>query len=40
MAEREHPISRVYYRLLVEDGRHLTLFRDLTTNERYEPKYD
>ncbi len=26
---RERPVSRVYYRLLLEDGRTVTLYRDL-----------
>ena len=28
---REKPISRLYYSLLLEDGRNLTVYRDLVT---------
>jgi hypothetical protein len=33
---RERPLSRTYYRVLLEDGQPLTLFRDDVTGQWYE----
>jgi hypothetical protein len=35
---RQHPISRRYYRVLLEDGSSMTLFRDLLNSLWYEQK--
>jgi hypothetical protein len=32
---RERPIVRMYYRVSIEDGRHLTIFRDLIDGAWY-----
>jgi hypothetical protein len=36
---RTQPISRMYYQVRLEDGRFLTLFRDLTASQWYEQRY-
>ena len=36
---RERPISRLYYSLLLEDGRLLTVFQDLHTGQWHEQHY-
>ena len=36
---REAPIERTYYRLLVDGGRTLTVFRDLEDEQWYEQRY-
>ncbi len=36
---REQPVSRVYARLLLEDGRTLTAYRDLTRNRWMKQTY-
>ena len=36
---RETPVTRLYYTLLLEDGRLITVFRDLTSGEWYEQHY-
>ncbi len=35
---REKPIVRMYYQVTTEDGRRITLFRDLTTGEWYQQR--
>ncbi len=35
---REKPIVRLYYQVTTEDGRRITLFRDLTTGEWYQQR--
>ena len=35
---REKPIIRMYYQVTTEDGRRITLFRDLTTGEWYQQR--
>lgn len=36
---REHPISRMYYRLLLEDGRTMDVFQDLTNGRWAKQQY-
>ena len=36
---RERPISRMYYRVLLEDGRETTVFQDLVTPGWYKQSY-
>lgn len=36
---RETPVSRLYYRVQIEDGRVLTLYHDLTGNAWWEQQY-
>ena len=36
---RETPISRLYYTLLMEDGRLITLFHDLVTGHWFQQRY-
>ncbi len=36
---RERPISRMYYRVLLEDGRETTVFQDLVTSGWYKQSY-
>ena len=35
---REKPIIRMYYQLTTEDGRRITVFRDLTSGEWYQQR--
>jgi len=35
---REKPIVRMYYQVTTEDGRRITLFRDLTTGDWYQQR--
>ncbi len=35
---REKPIVRMYYQVTTEDGRRITLFRDLSTGEWYQQR--
>ena len=35
---REKPIVRTYYQITAEDGRRITIFRDLTTGEWYQQR--
>ena len=37
---REDPIARMYYRVLLEDGRSLTIFQDLKDLSWYRQHYD
>jgi len=36
---REEPVCRLYYKLLLEGGGHITVFRDLTGDRWYEQRY-
>ena len=36
---RQHPISRIYSMVLLEDGLHLTLFQDLVAHQWYRQRY-
>jgi len=36
---REEPVCRLYFRLLLQDGRCITVFRDLTGDRWYEQRY-
>ena len=36
---RQHPISRIYSTVLLEDGLRLTLFQDLLTHHWYRQRY-
>jgi hypothetical protein len=36
---RERPVSRVYFSVLLEDGRRLTIYRDLVTGRWSEQNY-
>ena len=36
---REQPVARLYYELLLEDGKLLTVFSDLVTGEWYQQRY-
>ena len=36
---RAQPLSRMYYQVVLEDGRRLTLFRDLAASQWYEQRY-
>ena len=35
---RGQPIARLYYRVVTREGRHLTIFRDLTDGQWYRQK--
>ena len=35
---RETPITRMYYQVVTEDGRRITVFRDLTSGEWYQQR--
>ena len=37
---RERPVSRVYYELALEDGRAVTVYRDLRHNRWHHQKYE
>jgi len=37
---REIPISRTYYELALQEGRLITVFREETTGQWYEQRYD
>lgn len=37
---RSRPVSRVYYQLILEDRRPITLFQDLGTLQWFQQKYD
>jgi len=36
---REKPVSRLYYQVLLEDRRHITIFHDLMSSCWYEQDY-
>jgi hypothetical protein len=36
---RKRPVSRMYYRLLLEDGRTVTVYEDLTSGRWWEQAY-
>ena len=36
---RERPVCRLYLHILLEDGRRITVFKDLTDNHWYEQRY-
>ena len=35
---RETPITRMYYQVITEDGRRITVFRDVTSGEWYQQR--